>query len=72
MKTELKPIEIYDAANDRTWEVPRQRVTSVFAEVSERWVANVIVPEAVVRELVRPGFLEPIPTKAGYVLSLCA
>ncbi|MGJ8651073.1 MAG: hypothetical protein ACSHX4_11995 [Opitutaceae bacterium] len=72
MKTELKPIEIYDAANDRTWEVPRQRVTSVFAEVSERWVANVIVPEAVVRELVGPSFLEPIPTKAGYVLSLCA
>ncbi len=72
MKTEYTPIKIYDPERDQTWEVPRRRVTSVFAEVSERWVANVIVPETVVRALVAPGFLEPIPTAAGYVLSLCA
>ena len=72
MKTEVETIRIYDAEQDRTWEVPRRKVTSVFAEVSERWVTNVIVPEAVLRELVTPDFLEPVPTKAGFVLSLCA
>lgn len=72
MKTKHEMIRITDPENNQTWEVPRRKVMSVFAEVSERWVANVIVPEAVVRELVTPDFLEPIPTKAGYVLSLCA
>lgn len=72
MKTADETIRIYDPQKDQTWEVPRRKVTSVFAQVSERWVANVIVPEAVVQKLVRPDFLEPIPTAAGYVLSLCA
>ncbi|MGJ8654269.1 MAG: hypothetical protein ACSHX8_13500 [Opitutaceae bacterium] len=72
METKHEMIRIHDPENDQIWEVPRRKVTSVFAEVSERWVANVIVPEAIVRELVTPSFLEPIPTKAGYVLSLCA
>ena len=72
MKTKHKMIRVYDPVNKQTWEVPRKQVTSVFAEVSERWVANVIVPEAVVRKLVTPDFLEPVPTGAGYVLSLCA
>ncbi|MEN8661666.1 MAG: hypothetical protein ACN4GF_04290 [Lentimonas sp.] len=72
MKTNTETIRIEDPTSGQTWEVPRRKVTSVFAEVSERWVANVIVPEAVVRELVGPSFLEPIPTKAGYMLSLCA
>jgi hypothetical protein len=72
MKTEHEIMRITDPESNQTWEVPRRKVTSVFAEVSERWVANVIVPEAVVRDLVTPDFLEPIPTKAGYVLSLCA
>jgi len=72
MKTEMEPIRIHDPVADRTWEVPRRKVTSLLAEVSERWVANVIVPEAVVRTLVRPDFLEPIRVSAGYVLSLCA
>ncbi|HAV13285.1 MAG TPA: hypothetical protein DCX06_07335 [Opitutae bacterium] len=72
MKTEHDMMRIYDPENDQTWEVPRQKVTSVFAQVTERWVANVLVPEAVVRELVTPDFLEPVPTQAGYVLSLCA
>ncbi|MGJ8640351.1 MAG: hypothetical protein ACSHYA_13265 [Opitutaceae bacterium] len=72
MKTMHEMIRIYDSKNEQTWEVPRRKVTSVFAKVSERWVANVIVPEAVVRELVTPDFLEPISTRAGFVLSLCA
>jgi len=69
---DTEPIRIEDPATGRVWEVPRRRVTTIRAEVTERWVANVIVPEAVCRELIGPDFLAPIPTKAGYVLSLCA
>lgn len=72
MKTIIEPIRIYDAKNDTTWTIPRKRTNAVVAEVSERWVANVIVTEAVCRELIRVPFLEPIRTEAGYVLSLCA
>jgi hypothetical protein len=72
MKTVTEPIRIYDAENDTTWTVPRRRTNAVLAELSERWVANVIVPEAVCRELIRVPFLEPVRTEAGYVLSLCA
>ena len=72
MKTAIEPIRIYDAENDTTWTVPRRRTHTVVAEVSERWVANVIVPEAVCRALIGVPFLEPIRTEAGYVLSLCA
>ena len=46
MKTLTKPIRIYDADNDTTWTVPRRPTNAVMAEVSERWVANVIVTEA--------------------------
>ena len=72
MKTVTEPLRIYDADNDTTWTIPRQRTNAVMAEVSERWVANVIVPEAVCRDLIRVPFLEPIRTEVGYVLSLCA
>jgi len=72
MKTLTKPIHIYDADNDTTWTVPRRPTNAVMAEVSERWVANVIVTEAVCHDLIRVPFLEPVRTKAGYVLSLCA
>lgn len=72
MKTETDPIRIVDPDSGRTWEVPRKRVSSVFAEVRERWVANVIVPEHIVRELIPVSYLEPVLTPAGYVLSLCA
>jgi len=72
MKTESNPIEILDEATGRVWEVPRKRVSSVFADVSERWVANVLVPEAVCQKLTGAPFLEPIPVRGQYVLSLCA
>ncbi|CAA6692830.1 MULTISPECIES: hypothetical protein [unclassified Lentimonas] len=72
MKTLTAPLSIYDANTDTTWTIPRRHINAVVAEVSERWVANVIVPEAVCRELIRVPFLEPIRTEAGYVLSLCA
>lgn len=72
MKTELEQIRIEDPVDGRVWEIPNRRVHTVMADVSERWVANVIVPKAVCRELIGPDFLEPVRTKAGYVLSLCA
>lgn len=74
MKTKIPEelIKLIDPESGRCWEIPRKRVTSIFAEVYERWVANVIVPEDVVHTLVRPSFLDPIPTEAGYILSLCA
>ena len=72
MKTKPKPIEILDEETGRLWQVPRKRVQSVFADVSERWVANVLVPEEVCRDLVKAPFLEPVPVRGRYVLSLCA
>jgi hypothetical protein len=72
MKTATEPLRIYDTENNVTWTIPRRHVNAVAAEVSERWVANVIVSEAVCRDLIRVPFLEPIRTEAGYVLSLCA
>jgi len=76
MKTRIEnhtePIRIEDPSTGRVWEVPRRRVTTIRAEVTERWAANAIVPEPVCRELIGPDFLEPLRTRAGYVLSLCA
>ncbi len=74
MKTTISniPLTLHDPESGRCWEIPRKRVTSIYAEVTERWVANVIVPKAIVRELVVPKFLEPVPIEAGYILSLCA
>ncbi|MBK1858455.1 hypothetical protein [Cerasicoccus arenae] len=65
-------ITIHDPVSDRLWTIPRERVTSLMADVSERWVANVIVPETVCRAMIPLPFLEPIATEKGYVLSLCA
>lgn len=52
--------------------MPRhEQAHAITAEVSELWVANVVVSEAVCRELIRLPFLEPVSTKAGYLISLC-
>ena len=69
---ETQPIQIRDAETGQVWEVPRKKVQSVFADVSERWVANVIVPERVCRDLIGAPFLEATPVRGKYVLSLCA
>lgn len=72
MKSSTTPVRIYDAKNDYTWSIPRKRIHAIVAQVNECWVANVVVPEAICRELIHLPFLEPKPTPAGYVLSICA
>lgn len=65
-------ITVIDPQTAQQWEIPRRKVTSIFADVSERWVVNVLADEVTCRELVPVPFLEPIPVAAGYVISLCA
>ncbi len=74
MKVEslTEPLRVYDAETEQTWTIPRRRVNRVMADVSERWVANVIVTETTCRDLIKLPYLKPIRTPAGYVLSLCA
>ena len=72
MKTTEEPILIYDTENDQTWTIPRRRTNTITAQVSERWVANVIVSETFCHKLIHLPFLKPVRTEAGYVLSLCA
>lgn len=72
MENDADAIHILDPATERLWTIPRDRVTSIVADVSERWIANVIIPEEYCRALIPAPFLEPVPTRAGYLLSLCA
>lgn len=72
MKTAIEPIRIFDAENNYTWSIPNKQTKAIVAQVSEYWVANVIVPETACRELIQPSFLEPIPTPVGYIISFGA
>lgn len=65
-------LTIDDPTNGRRWRLPRRLVERIDAEVTERWVANVLVPPALLRAQVPLPFLQPTLVDGRGVLSLCA
>ena len=64
-------IRVTDDVTGYVWEIPKRHTTELVADVHERWVANVIVPERVACSLVQAPFLEPEKSNGHYVVSLC-
>ena len=66
-------IALEDPQTGRIWKLDKYReIKNIYADVYERWVVNCVVPIDVVREMIKPDFLEPILVKGKAVLSLCA
>ena len=56
----------------QVWNLPLRRITTVAADVAERWIVNVRIHPCRFRELVLVPFLEPHLTDDSMVLALCA
>ncbi|MEM1223060.1 MAG: hypothetical protein AAGH40_09875 [Verrucomicrobiota bacterium] len=72
MKTDAEILKINKVKGSRHQPRLDQNRIGLRADVSECWVANVIVPKSICRELVPMPWLEPERTEAGYMVSFCA
>ena len=71
MNPSPKPIRIRDPVSGQTWSVPIKPITSLNADVAERWFINVALPVDRFREIVPATFLQPDLRHGKIVLSLC-
>ena len=69
---EKREILVTDPRSGVTIQFPDKPITCIQAEVSERWVFNVLVPKKLCAQLVPVSFLEPTLIGGEAVLSLCA
>jgi len=66
-------IALKDPDTGKVWKLDQfKEIKNVNADVYERWVINCVVPEEVLKNLIKVDFLEPILVKGKAILSLCA
>ena len=71
--TNPKPtITFRDPVTGAVYEIPRKPITTIDADVRERWVVNIVVPQEQARALVPLPWLKPIPARGLGIISLCA
>ncbi|MEM7789817.1 MAG: hypothetical protein AAF546_00315 [Verrucomicrobiota bacterium] len=71
MKTDTEILDIKKVKDSSPHQYIDHSKQSLRADVSECWVANVMVTESVCRELVTIPWLDPEKTEAGYMMSFC-